>query len=283
MLIKGLIICKMAVRITNIVKGIWGTLRRKKRQSRFTQLTWLQEKMLKHEEDQSTKTITLGDLHLTYKRPYEVLHTYKELFEDEIYNFKARSNTPFIIDCGANIGLSALYFKKLYSNATVLAYEPDTENFQLLQKNIAQNNLHGVECRQKAVWINNSMLSFASDGSQGSKIAVNDAGRKQVQVQAERLADILKENKVDFLKIDIEGAEVDVLKDCEPFLENVQQLFVEYHGKAEESEKLAQLLQIVKGRYKVYIKMAADHLEHPFVNQTTGNSFDVQLNIFCYR
>lgn len=273
----------MAVRIANIVNGIWGTIRRGKRAGRFAHLSWLREKILKHEEDQSLKTITLGDLRLTYRRPYEVLHTYKELFETEIYDFKADTSHPFIIDCGANIGLSVLYFKKRYPGASILAYEPDESNFGLLQQNVAQNHLQGVECRRKAVWINNNTLSFASDGSQGSKIADHDTGKRQVQVQAERLADVLQTQKVDFLKIDIEGAEVDVLKDCEPFLQNVQQLFVEYHGKAEESEKLSQLLQIVKGQFKVYIKMAADHLDHPFVSKSTGHSFDVQLNIFCYR
>ncbi len=273
----------MAVRITNILNGVRGTLLRKKRQSRFARLSWLQEKILKHEEDQSIKTIRLNDQQISYKRPYELRHTYQELFEEEIYRFKSTKPDPFVIDCGSNIGLSVLYLKKLYPVATILAYEPDADNFQLLQKNVAQNNLTGVECRQKAVWIHNDTLTFASDGSQGSKIAEKDYGRKSVKVQAERLADVLKANKVDFLKIDIEGAEVDVMADCEPYLANVNQLFVEYHGKVEESEKLARLLQIVKGTYKVYIKMAADSLESPFVNQSTGGAFDVQLNIFCYR
>jgi hypothetical protein len=59
-------------------------------------------------------------------------------------------------------------------------------------------------------------------------------------------------------------------------------MFVEYHGKASESEKLAELLGLLKQTYQVYIKMAADNLRHPFVEKTTGTSFDVQLNIFCY-
>lgn len=273
----------MSVQIANILNGIRGKLKRKKPKGRFVQLSWLQEKRLKHEEDQRIKTIGFGNLHVSYRRPYEVLHTYKELFEEEIYNFSSANPAPFIIDCGANIGLSVLYFKRLFPKARILAYEPDADNFVLLQKNISQNQLTDIESRQKAVWINHETISFASDGSQGSRISEHDPQRETVHIQAERLADILKTTTVDFLKIDIEGAEVDVLKDCEPYLSNVHQLFVEYHGKAEDTEKLATLLVTLKDKYKVYIKMAADNLAFPFVNKSTGGAFDVQLNLFCYR
>lgn len=273
----------MSVQVTNILRGVWGVFTRKKKQGRFGHLTWVREKILKHEEDKKLKTLELNDLKISYRRPYEVLHTYKELFEDEIYNFKADTSKPFIIDCGANIGLSVLYFKKLYPESTVLAFEPDNDNYNLLQKNIAQNALQNVECRAHAVWIHNDTITFASDGTQGSQIAQKDMAKNVIQVKAERLADLLKSKKVDFLKIDIEGAEVDVLKDCEPYLGNVQHLFVEYHGKAEETDKLTQLLQVLRNRYKVYIKLAADNLTLPFVTKATGGAFDVQLNVFCYQ
>lgn len=272
----------MALQITNIIRGIGGVFTRKKKQGRFERITWLREKILKHEEDKKLKTVELNNLKISYRRPYEVLHTYKELFEEEIYNFKAETPVPFIIDCGANIGMSVLYFKNRYPQATVLAFEPDEDNYMLLQKNVAQNGLKNVECRKHAVWIHNDLISFASDGTQGSQIAAAEATKNVVQVKAERLADILKSRKVDFLKIDIEGAEVDVLKDCEPYLKNVQNLFVEYHGKAEETDKLTQLLEVLRTRYKVYIKLAADNLPYPFVTKATGGAFDVQLNLFCY-
>lgn len=273
----------MAVRFANIVKGISGAFVRRKAKGRFDRLSWLREKILKHEEDKEIKTLRLKDTIVSYRRPYEVLHTYKELFEQEIYNFKTETNSPFIIDCGANIGLSVLYFKKLFPEATVLAFEPDADNFRLLQQNVAQNNLKGVECRQHAVWIHNNSIRFSSVGTQASQITKEEEAKNTVQVRAERLADILRTSKVDFLKIDIEGAEAEVIKDCEPFLENVQTLFVEYHGRAHETDKLTELLNVLKTNYKVYIKLAADNLAHPFVTKATNGAFDVQLNLFCYR
>lgn len=272
----------MAIRISAFFKGLSHRLRKRAKAARFATISWTKEKILKHQDDKTVKQMKFGNLLLEYKRPYEILHTYKELFEDEIYFFKADTDAPLIVDCGANIGLSVLYFKSLYPNARVIAYEPDAENMQFLKRNIALNNLTGVECRQKAVWINNEELQFASDGTQGSSIASGNPTSPTVKVKAERLADVVRNTKVDFLKIDIEGAESDVLHDCAPFLQNVQYLFVEYHGKANETGKLADLFSVLKQRYQVYIKLAADNLQHPFAEKTTAGSFDVQLNLCCY-
>ena len=89
---------------------------------------------------------------------------------------------------------------------------------------------------------------------------------------------------VDFLKMDIEGAEFEVVKDCAPHLHKIENFFLEYHGKASETHKLNELLEIVENAgFKVYIKMAADNLKHPFAQKETGTIYDVQLNIFCYK
>lgn len=273
----------MSISIQAIVRGIKYKLSPKQRSSRFPAISWLQEKKLKHQDDVQLKEIQIGNLSFRYRRPYEILHTYKELFEEEIYKFPSQSQSPLIVDCGANIGLSVLYFKSLYPQSSIIAFEPDQDNFLLLNENCKRNSLTNVDCRQSAVWISDEIIHFSSDGTQGSQIASEKATENVILVKAERLADLLDQKMIDFLKIDIEGAEVDVLTDCSEGLKNVRNLFVEYHGKAEDTEKLSALLSILKEHYKVYIKMAADNLGHPFVLKKTGSSFDVQLNIFCYR
>lgn len=275
----------MTIELSNIIKDFKKRLFKKSEKENFVGITWLQEKILKHQEDRQIKTIKLGELSLKYKRPYEVLHTYTELFVDEIYRFETKEAKPFIIDAGANIGLSVLYFKSLYPSAEVIAFEPDEDNCKLLRENISLNNLKDVTVEQAAVWIKDETLYFNSAGSQGSKIAEEkDEQKNRIKVEAIRLADIIAQRQIDFLKIDIEGAEFGVLKDCANALGKVKHLFVEYHGKVNETEKLVELLSIVqKAGFNVYIKMAADMLKFPFVNHTTNGSFDVQLNIFCYR
>ena len=274
----------MPVNITNIIRGVNKRLFKKKLPTNYPAITWLQEKILKHQDEKGIKNLQLGDINFHYRFPFEILHTYRELFEEEIYRFTARNSTPLIVDCGANIGLSVLYFKSLYPQSNIIAYEPDADNVALMQKNIQANGCSNVTIQQEAVWTANENLYFKSIGSQGSQLAGDQLSENTVEVKAIKLATVLENNQVDFLKIDIEGAEYEVMKDCANSLSAVQNIFVEYHGKASETYKLTEILQILDAnKFEVYIKMADDTLQHPFVNKHTGNSFDVQLNIFGYR
>jgi hypothetical protein len=74
-----------------------------------------------------------------------------------------------------------------------------------------------------------------------------------------------KYSKVDFLKIDIEGAEWNVIQNISNELNKVEHLFLEYHGKTIETQKLSELLNILKNSgFSVYIRNAADNLKYPF-------------------
>jgi len=67
------------------------------------------------------------------------VHKYKEIFEQQIYRFRSNNQRPFIIDGGANIGLSILYFKKIYPLSQIVAFEPDEKIFSVLQRNIQKS------------------------------------------------------------------------------------------------------------------------------------------------
>ena len=268
--------------VTNIIKGISRRLTSNQRQNKYN-LGWIQEKILKHQEDKQEKKIEIAGLKINYVRPYELLHTYKDIFENEIYKFSAANDRPIIIDCGSNIGISVLYYKFLYPNAEVIAYEPDKKNFQLLLKNIADNQLQQVTSHESAIWIENGDISFISNATEGSSIG--NVGKNVVMVPSVRLADLLnKYDKVDFLKLDIEGAEDKVVADCGPLLSKVANLFLEYHGTIHETEKLTVILKTLSDcGFKVYLNNAANHLQTPFYEKESAATHDVQLNLFCYR
>ena len=209
------------------------------------------------------------------------LHSLTELFIDETYCFKATTNEPLIIDCGSNIGLSIIYFKRLYPEAKVIGFEPDKDIFKKLQHNVAQFNLSKLELHQKAVWVNNEPLLFQQNGSLGGHITSN-ASSNTIKVETIRLRDLLNQ-KVDFLKIDIEGPEYDIIKDCEDLLSNVDNLFIEYHSFHENEQMIGELLMMIKkAGFKIYIKEAWENMNKPFVEKK-GPYFDLQLNIFGYR
>lgn len=212
------------------------------------------------------------------------IHSVIEIFRDEIYKFKPESNEPFIIDCGANIGLSVCYFKKHYPNSRILAFEPDKNIFELLRKNVKQFATDDkIELVESAVWTEDTELNFYSEGAlAGSALTDFDNKKNIVTVSAVDLKKYLNK-PVDFLKIDIEGAENTVIFDIKDQLANVKMLFLEYHAIIGNEQNLGNILNLLRDAgFEYYIKMAYETISLPFYNNTPHN-YQQQLNIFCYR
>ena len=130
-----------------------------------------------------------------------------ELFESEMYKFNANRPNPHIIDCGANLGLSIIYFKQLYPEASIIAFEADDHIFNFLKKNMKSFGYTDVELVNKAVWDHEGVLSFLVEGGAGGRLEPEKANSNYKNVPCTSLKKYLSEQKVDFLKIDIEGAE----------------------------------------------------------------------------
>lgn len=219
---------------------------------------------------------------------YWHLHSLRELFVEEVYRFKASSSAPYILDCGANIGLSVIYFKRHYPNARIVAFEPDPAICNSLRNNIMQFGYGDVVVENKGLWKEDGVLTFNASGGLGGRIEANVKEeetkiKKIIKIDTVRLRNYLKE-KVDFLKIDIEGAEFEVLKDCADLLYNVEHMFLEYHGWPNEEQNIDEFLSIIKAAgFRVYIREASESLRYPFLRKEYSPYYDLKLNIFCYR
>jgi FkbM family methyltransferase len=211
-------------------------------------------------------------------------HSIEEIFIQEIYKFESETEDPLIIDCGANWGLSIIYFKKLYPKAHIVAFEADKKIFGILKSNIEEFQFSDVQLLNKAVWTNDAEIEFSCEGSLGGSItSLGMNSKDRIKIQAFRLKSLLEKNEVYFLKIEIEGAEYDVLTDCKDHLNKVKILFVEYHSLYKKNQKLDEILSILKmAGFKYYIKEAANKLNKPFID-VPKDAFDMQLNIFAYR
>lgn len=243
-------------------------------------ISGLYEKFLKHIPAGRIHTHKLMGKKVSFGGGPEYLHALKEIFVDNIYNQPLPENA-YIIDCGAHIGISVIFIKQICPTAEIDCFEPDQKNYQLLIDNISSFALHNVRAHNKAVWIDNSVINFSMEGNMSSRIT-NDQNSNQ-SVQACRLLDLM-DRKIDFLKIDIEGAEYEVLKDIEPKLENVQKLFIEYHGAFDQNSELVDILSIlVRNNFHFYIKEAAPVYEQPFTGRKAFGIYDLQLNIFCIK
>lgn len=210
--------------------------------------------------------------------------TYQELFLQKIYSFKANRENPVIIDCGANIGLSIIFFKQLYPKCKITAFEADPKIFDVLSKNIKSFEFKDVELINYALWDTETILQFYSEGADGGRInSIIDNSTEMIEVKTQKLSGYLQK-KVDFLKIDIEGAEYKVLKDCKLLLKNVENLFVEYHSFVDSEQKLDNILTILKDNgFRYYVSSIGVKSKHPFLNRNEYLGMDNQINIFAYR
>lgn len=245
-------------------------------------INWWQVRLLKNLPENQLNDITLWGHSFTCFGKHELIHGIGEIFLDEIYKTELPSNAK-IIDCGAHIGISVLYFKKICPSASIIAFEPDEKNFELLQKNVSSYKLKDVTLLQEAVWTETKEISFHSDGSMSSKINLDSQEDALSKVKAVRLHDII-DSEINFLKLDIEGAEYDVLKDIAPKLHLISNLFIEYHGKFNQNPELIEILEILQdAKYLFYIKEASNVYKTPFLRENNASNYDVQLNIFAFR
>ncbi|OIP00074.1 MAG: hypothetical protein AUJ97_08130 [Bacteroidetes bacterium CG2_30_32_10] len=209
---------------------------------------------------------------------------YKDIFKDEIYLFDNNNNKELIIyDCGANVGTSCLFFKKHFPLSKITAFEADPHIANILKENMYINNLSGIEIINKAVWIDNKGIELYPDGADGA--SVYGKGNK-IKIDSIRLKDLLKEEEqIDMLKMDIEGAEADVITDCQDSLTNVKNFFIEYHSFIDQKQRLSDILSILtKNKFRYYIQPLENRI-HPFINKKnkSNSPMDIQLNIFAYK
>lgn len=207
----------------------------------------------------------------------------KEIFEQEIYKFNSISDEPYIIDCGANIGLSIIYFKQLFPKAVVIGFEPDDKIFNVLQHNLEAYHVFNVELIKKACWNEETTLQFYSEGADGGRFAREFDQQNIIEVQTLSLKNYLN-RKVDFLKIDIEGAETEVMEDIKDLLDNVERIFVEFHSFVGKEQMLPEILNILKrAGFRLHITSPGLISKSPFTQLSSSSNMDNQLNIYGIR
>jgi len=272
--------------MTLLIKGIFYRLRKMLHSPyRKVGIGFIEEKRIKHTRNNKTKSVNIYNYPVTYVDDGSFILSLEEIFFTEIYKLDVEKNENLkIIDCGSNIGLSLLYFKLNYSNSEVIAFEPDQENYKLLKQNTDNWDFNKITLHQAAIWTENGDIAFSNTGNLGGKIEnTSNSGQGISKVKSVRLKDILIE-KIDLLKIDIEGAEYEVIKDCKDSLHFISNLFIEYHGKFTDGSKLPELLDILNiSGFGYYIKEAADIYPNPFVRNRQNYPYEIQLNIFAFR
>ena len=209
----------------------------------------------------------LGDYTVGFNDRPNLYILYKDIFVHRFYHFEAVRRDPLILDCGSNIGMSVLYFKRIYPAARIIAFEPDPEVKPFLETNIIANKLKNVECIQAALSSDATKKVFFSDGVCGSGLAESltleqSHTWKRYEVSCRRLRDFLTE-PVDFLKMNIEGAEYEVLLDSEDRLRQIREMIIEYHHLPGLRRSLHDILAILD-------RQGFEYLINDFDSETNG-------------
>jgi FkbM family methyltransferase len=177
---------------------------------------------------------------------------YEEIIRKRQYLFETDNPTPFVVDCGANIGMSVLYFKSLYPEARVLAFEPDPSAFACLRANVTENALPDVRVENAAVASVEGETDFFYDRADPASLRMSIVRERMPKdrrtVRVVQLSRFLDE-EVDFLKVDVEGAELDVIGELAEAgkLRLVKQMLVEYHHHIVRTEdRFSRLLALLE-------------------------------------
>jgi len=174
-------------------------------------------------------------IHFPYYKLFRNLVT--EIFIMKEYEFRAKRINPFILDCGSNIGMATLFFKKRYPNAKIICFEPDRDVFSYLKQNVQKNKLTKVSLNNAAVTGKGEKIRFYSNGeSCGGGITkswVKDYANKAVEEYEVESAVLSKfvDEPVDLLKLDVESAEYSVLEELSKSqkLKMIKEIIMEYH------------------------------------------------------
>jgi FkbM family methyltransferase len=209
---------------------------------------------------------------------------FEEIFVSRQYAFSTDTSSPVIIDCGGNVGLSAVWFKLNYPNCRLTVYEADPDLAKIVQGNLTRAGFDHVPVWHEAVWIANKTVAFSKTGNDSGRIVSESPTSCSAIDLSERLPDC-----VDLLKLDIEGAEFPVISRlCQTgAIQRVRRLICEFHVWRDKTDDLLRTLSQVRASGMQFSMKAATvpwlgiaDIEAPF-EVIKGNH--VLMEVFAWR
>jgi len=175
------------------------------------------------------------------------VETFYQVLIKKEYKYEPPTSPRFIIDAGANIGLTSVYFSLNFPSATIIAIEPEPSNLEILNSNVqAFPNIHVIS----GALIGNAGVAHVFDPGNGhwgfqavGTPPLEGQSRESVlQVPGYTVSEILKlydRQFVDILKLDIEGAEQEVMEHSAPWIGRVNTIVAELHDRDKRGCSLA--------------------------------------------
>ena len=161
-------------------------------------------------------------------------YVHSEVFENQYYLLPLRPAPATILDLGANIGLSAIYFARCYPESRIACVEPMPGNLKLLIRNLKENAVEG-EVIAAAIDAKDGVVAMERGAADyGHRIAAAAASGVSLEVASVSVLSILRRlgwDRIGLLKVDIEGHEAALFaRDCD-WLDRVDAMCIEWHGE----------------------------------------------------
>jgi FkbM family methyltransferase len=156
--------------------------------------------------------------------------TFEKIFVWNDYDLDYPAGVKTVIDAGANIGLSAVYFATRFPDAKVVAIEPQSENFRLLERNT--RHYPQVLPLHAALWSGDTTLGLSNPNDRVDSYQYSPDAAVET-VPAFSMTSVLSRYempRVDVLKIDIEGAETEVFAQKPEWVRRAGMFIIELHG-----------------------------------------------------
>ncbi len=190
-----------------------------------------------------------------------------EIWANYLYTpkgFEIKKN-DLILDIGAHIGIFSVFASKFADDGKIYSFEPTPENFKILKENLEFNKIKNIVLINKAVSSKNEkreiILCDANTGGHSFFKIGNDYSKK-IKIQTISLDKFVKENKIyqiDFLKMDCEGAEYEILFSCsKEVLRMIKKISMEYHNLNDYYNGFNLKNFLEKNGFKVIMKLEAD-------------------------
>lgn len=193
------------------------------------------------------RIITRGGTVIHYRRNRGDIQGIREVWLDGAYNVPFGQRPEVVVDLGANIGLTSLFFCEKYAPRRIVMVEPDAANAEVLRANCAQCG-PAVDVIVAAVGHEDGTVFFAE--SEESNLGhVAESGRPVPCISMPSLMKATELARIDLLKIDIEGGEGQLLTLANDWLELVGSIMVEFHPHVVDEPALIALLRSKGFRY----------------------------------
>jgi FkbM family methyltransferase len=167
------------------------------------------------------------------------MDVFRQIFLDEEYaSLRTISSPRLILDLGANVGYSSAYFLSCFPTASVVAVEPDPNNYEVCRKNLAPY-ADRAKVVLGAVWSKRCklVLSRFGDGHEhewATQVHEGGSNGNEATVEAWNVSDLLQlvgRRKIDLLKVDIERSELEIFSgSTSSWLPEVGNICIELHG-----------------------------------------------------